>query len=188
MFNSKARIYTFMGKTVNPLDLMPEDICIEDIAHSLALCNRFAGHTKFPISVAQHSVYVSRLVAGVGKSRRDVLQALLHDASESYLGDMTKWLKSTDAMRGYREAEADAQSTIYITFNCLQIEPDALEWADRVMVRFEGLKGCGVHFTIDHPRYPPLTEEEIALVGPWEPWEWERAEGEFLSRFRELQS
>src|SRR5580765_2644929 len=85
----KPLILTFSGKHVNPLNLRPEDIDIVDIAHALACCNRFAGHCRRPINVAQHSVYVSRLCDDTGFER----QALLHDASEAYLGDITKWLK-----------------------------------------------------------------------------------------------
>src|SRR4051812_2148358 len=99
-------ILTYTGKHVNPFDLKPDDICIEDIAHALALCNRFAGHTKRPMSVAQHSVYVSRLCPNYR------LAGLLHDASEAYLGDVTKWVKSTHEFEAYREAEDRIQYQI----------------------------------------------------------------------------
>lgn len=172
-------IYTSTGKQVNPLDLKPEDICIEDIAHALACCNRFAGHTRKPVSVAQHSVYVSRLCPGHD------LQALLHDASEAYLGDVTKWLKQTPAMKGYREAEERAQRTIYEKFGCCWTEAPAIEEADRIMVRVEGGRTIP-GFLIDHPRYPPLTRAELDRVGKWTPWNWKTAEEVFLAHFRML--
>lgn len=49
-------ICTYTGRKFYPLDPRPEDVCIEDIAHALALVNRFGGHTRVPYSVAQHSV------------------------------------------------------------------------------------------------------------------------------------
>src|SRR5262245_23008551 len=94
-------IYTRSGDRLNPLDPDPKLVDVNDLAHSLALCNRFAGHTAEPISVAQHSVYVARLVqswriaagaalgspvAQVQAQPWAVLQALLHDAAEAYLG------------------------------------------------------------------------------------------------------
>lgn len=188
----KCVIHTFSGKDINPLDLQMDDICIEDIAHALALCNRFAGHTKQPISVAQHSVYVSKL-CDINYKDNVCLQGLLHDASEAYLGDITKWLKQTDEMKAFREAENRVQKTIFQKFNIdflfhndeirLYLEVEA---ADRLMVQFEGRMGFGESWQINHPRYPPLTTEEIERVGFWFPWSWEVAEKEFLKRFKEL--
>jgi hypothetical protein len=170
-------IRTFTGKLVNPLDLRHEDIDIVDIAHALSLCNRFAGHTKFPISVAQHSVFVAKLCPW------EPLTALLHDASEAYLGDVTKWLKHSDAMAGYREAEERAQRVIYEVFDCALDSPPEIEVADRLMVQFEGRAGFGDDFLIDHPNYPPLTQAQIELIKPWTPLFWWEAEKAFLSAF-----
>ena len=49
-------IRLYSGKPYFPFDPHVEDIDIVDIAHALSLTNRFGGHTKFPVSVAQHSV------------------------------------------------------------------------------------------------------------------------------------
>lgn len=180
----KCIIRTFTGKEVNPLDLRPDDICLEDIAHALSLCNRFAGHTKKPISVAQHSVYVSRLLEDDGIMPS--LQGLLHDASEAYLGDMTKWLKQTPEMEAFREAEFRTQNRIYEKFSCPSEPCKRLDWADRVMVRFEGRKGFGPDFAIDNPNYPELTLGEFLDVGAWAPWSWKTSEEAFLTRYRLL--
>ena len=173
-------IRTFTGREVDPLNLRQEDINIEDIAHALALCNRFAGHTAHPISVAQHSVYVSRL------AEEEPFQGLLHDASEAYLGDVTKWLKRMPAMAGYREAEERAQNTIYQAFGCSIHTHPSVENADRIMVRYEGRLGLGPAFAIRQPGYPPLTDEEIAAIGAWGFISWKKAEQMFLDRFQEL--
>jgi len=76
-------IRTFTGKYFGLKILDPETICIEDIAHALSHVNRFAGHLPKPYSVAQHSYYAS-----LKASKENKLAALLHDASEAYLGDM----------------------------------------------------------------------------------------------------
>lgn len=177
-------INIFSGRKINPLNFTAEEITIQDIAHALALCNRFAGHTSKPISVAQHSVYVSRLTDEYGP---DVaLQGLLHDASEAILGDVTKWLKYSPQMKGFRDAEDQAQKVIFEKFDCpLEIHPE-VEKADRIMVRFEGVMGFGDKFKIDHSNYPPLTEKEIKSVGFWDFWDWQDSEWLFLKRFIQL--
>lgn len=62
---------------------------IETIAHALSNINRWTGHTSRPFSVAQHSLLVSHLVPP-----EFALGALLHDATEAYLGDIAAPLKS----------------------------------------------------------------------------------------------
>lgn len=171
-----CEIRTFTGKVVNPLHLRSEDICIEDIAHALALCNRFAGHTIAPISVAQHSVYVAKLSGS--------LQGLLHDASEAYLGDVTKWLKHTPQMKAFREAEEYTQALIYQKFHCSHYLTWAVEAADRLMVHFEGKQGFGSEFEIKHPDYPPLTDEDLHRIQPWEFVSWQIAQQMFLQAFK----
>jgi hypothetical protein len=49
------------GRQFWPLDPLPEDVHIEDVAYGLSRISRFGGHTiGEPYSVAQHSVLVSR--------------------------------------------------------------------------------------------------------------------------------
>ncbi len=83
-------IATYTGKQFYPLDPRPEDVCLEDIAHSLSNLCRFTGHTDTDrfYSVAQHSVICSTIVAPEA-----ALLALLHDAAEAYLGDISRPLK-----------------------------------------------------------------------------------------------
>ena len=82
-------ITTFSGTIFNLIDPRPEMIVLDDIAHHLSMVCRWAGATKEFFSVAQHSVLVSKIVP-------DHLQrwALLHDAAEAYIGDITRPLKA----------------------------------------------------------------------------------------------
>ena len=67
-------IQTFSGGRFWPLDPRPEDVYIGDIAHALSMKCRYAGHTTFFYSVAEHSVHVCRHAPAEHK-----LWALLHD-------------------------------------------------------------------------------------------------------------
>lgn len=67
---------------------------IEEIAHALAQINRFTGHCTRPYSVAEHSLLVAQIAANEGASPAAQLAALLHDAHEAYVGDVSspaKW-------------------------------------------------------------------------------------------------
>lgn len=79
---------------VNPLALASEDIYIEDIQHALSNICRFNGHCREFYSVAQHSVHVSEWLARNGGSLEEQFLGLLHDASEAYLGDMVRPIKT----------------------------------------------------------------------------------------------
>jgi len=86
MNNSINHIVTYTGKIFDLLNPKPEMVCIEDIAHSLAYQCRYTGHTRLFYSVAQHCV----LMAENEDLPGDPLAKLLHDAAETYIGDIAK--------------------------------------------------------------------------------------------------
>ena len=79
----REKIRTFSGIHMSPADPRPEEICIEDIAHALSLMTRANGHFPVFYSVAQHSLDCAAMAQAEGRSSREVLACLLHDASES---------------------------------------------------------------------------------------------------------
>jgi hypothetical protein len=193
-------ITTYTGRQINPLEVSETDVILADVAHALALANRFAGHTREPIPVAQHSVYAARLVEDLGlrDGGRSALQALLHDGPEAYLGDVTKWLKQSPAMAAYREAEARAQRAVYRRYGCDEEDGPHLRAVDRLLVRYEGEHGFGPSWRVPgsdtHPDlaadYPPVSPQERAWVervmGKWRCWDWREAESRFLEEFHRL--
>ena len=91
-------ILTQTGKRFDLFEPDADMIDPRDIAHSLAHLCRFNGHTREFYSVAQHSCLVADLVPTEHK-----LAALLHDATEAYIGDMVRPLKQW--MHAYQDVE-----------------------------------------------------------------------------------
>jgi len=81
-------IRTWSGVLIDVFDPNPNDIVIEDIAHGLAMRCRFGGHTQSFHTVAEHCIHICDMVPD-----RLKMQALLHDASEAYIGDMPTPIK-----------------------------------------------------------------------------------------------
>lgn len=102
---SNSWINTYTGKVFYPLDPRPEDLCLEDIAHSLSMQCRWNGHTLRYYSVARHSVLVASLVPDRAKP-----YALLHDATEAYLTDIPRPLKPH--LTNYAEFEQALEAVI----------------------------------------------------------------------------
>lgn len=84
----KSWIQTYTGKQFFYRNIQPDGIDIIDIARSLSMVPRFLGHLNKNYSVAQHSLYVSRMV-----SAEATFWGLLHDATEAYLSDLPAPLK-----------------------------------------------------------------------------------------------
>ena len=100
---------TYTGKKFSPLVPVVADIDIRDIAHSLSLICRYGGHIDRFYSVAEHCVLMSRVV-----EPHAALYALLHDATEAYVGDMVRPLKRS--MAQYRMVEEGVWKAIVRRF------------------------------------------------------------------------
>lgn len=169
-------IQTASGRKVDPLDLCVEDICIEDIAHSLAHLCRFTGHVKEFYSVAQHSVYVSHRCAP-----QDALFGLLHDASEAYLTDIPRPLKYRPEFAFYREAEDRAMFVIASAFNLTtHITPPSVTEADNRILASEARDLMSPL----HPEWRVMAEPYERRIYGWGP---DLAKQIFLDRFYTLQ-
>jgi len=109
----KDWIQTYTGKKFCFENPTLQDISIVDIAHSLSNICRFNGHCKQFYSVAEHSVYLSRQF----EDPQLVMEALLDDAAEAYIGDMSRPLKNINEMSAYREIEKGIDYKIRVKFN-----------------------------------------------------------------------
>lgn len=121
---------TYTGRQFWPMDPHPEEVYIEDIAHSLAMQCRFAGHCLRFYSVAEHSVLMSRYV-----SPANALWALLHDAGEAYLVDVPRPLKPF--LAGYKDAERAVMGAITQRFQLPPEMPIEVHEADNRIIADE---------------------------------------------------
>ena len=118
---------THSGRMVNLADVKPQDLDLGDIAHHLARVCRFGGATRRVYSVAQHCVYVARNI--VTDDARVIRAALLHDAAEAYIGDMTSGLKRL--CPDYKRVEAQVESCIIARFGlAIGLDYPAIKEAD----------------------------------------------------------
>lgn len=128
-------VQTVSGVAFDLLTPRAEDVRIADIAISLARLNRYAGHTVEGYalrgySVAQHSVLVSNIVEQWGAPLEIVREALLHDASEAYYGDITSPVQR--AMRAQFQATlAELAEEVLFAFG--EDAPIVRKVADRIL-------------------------------------------------------
>jgi len=121
---------TITGRKFWPLDPSVNDIDINDIAWALSRICRYGGHTCIHYSVATHCIAVSYLVP-----EEYALWALLHDASEAYVGDMVRPLKHM--MPEYMAVEEKVVSTIAEAFGLESPMPECVHTADRMITEAE---------------------------------------------------
>ncbi len=179
---TNACIETYSEKWFDILDPKPEQIDIESIAHALSMICRFTGHVKHFYSVAQHSLTGSFLVP-----KENALEFLLHDASEAFIGDMSRPLKHcTNAGEAYREVEARVSAVIRQKFGLPSVQSEVIHKIDNQMLyaEKEQLMG-GLHWTEDSVRACECEDKQPAnvIIHEMTPREVEQ---KFLERFNNL--
>jgi len=167
-------IQTYTGKQFFPLNPQLEDICIEDIAHSLSMLCRFTGHSQEFYSVGQHSIYVSKMC-----SKENELAGLLHDAEEAYTNDLARPIKRLKEFGFFRNAGENIQSVIRYKFSLPKEEPEEIKFVDLKMLATEA-----------RDLMSPLHADWKQPIEPYnfriEPVQPKEAEKMFLERFYEL--
>lgn len=177
-FAELARTGDFMqtatGRKFWPLDPRADEVFIDDIAHSLSLQCRYAGHCLRFYSVAEHSVLMARKLRWEGV---DVaLWALLHDAAEAYTVDVPRPLKRH--LVGYKEAEAKVMAAIAERFGLADEMPAVVHDADNRIIGDELANLVPMDW---HARY---AGEELGVELKY--WSPEKAREEFMATFDAL--
>jgi len=129
---------TFSGLYIDVFNPNVDMVSMIDIAHGLSNVCRFAGQCSRFYSVAQHSVLVA---ADVITGERKIKQmAILHDASEAYIGDMPKPIKKH--FPNYQAVEENLMYVIFEKFGLsyaeyLNVYKPMIKEADKKALEFE---------------------------------------------------
>ena len=191
---------TFKGHLLNPARLKPEEVDIEDIAHSLATTCRFNGMCQGFYSNAQHSVNVADRSLAIfdatmkyedeNLKQRDrsvlAMAALMHDGHEPYSQDTIRPRKQflakrfPEAAKLLHEVDCACQRAVNRAFSCQHGEGFAqiIKQADNEVTRLESLKimaDMGEDWNWGDIQPAPMK---------WRaPMDWEDAESLFIKRF-----
>ncbi len=170
------------GRRFRPFAPRVEDIHIEDIALSLSNLCRFSGHCHKFYSVAEHSVHCSEVVP-----EEFAFAALMHDATEAYVGDVITPIKKY--LRDFESLEEEVWRTICDKFE-LEFElPSSVRWADLAVLKAEARDLLA---PFGEPKFEQINVEPPEGLHIWnselgiEPWTPEVARYRFLRRFYEL--
>ncbi len=163
---------TYGGRQFWPLDPRPEEIHISDIAAALSKLCRYGGHCLRFYSVAEHCVHVA---AAARPSL--ALTALLHDASEAYLSDVIRPIKSR--LTNYMEIEAELERAIARRFGTICPMPAEVKHLDNGILWAEMQQNMA---TPPQPWAKWLTDEPLDVNLQF--WTPERAGAEFMAAFR----
>ena len=196
----RGQYWTRSGLDVDPLALSIDEVLLEDIAHHLAIINRYNGASSKPYSVAQHSVKCAQLAEAAKLGPLVAMGALLHDAQEAYLGDVVKPIKSRvftvpgdhtyhgeGATFEWSEIEGRTLGVVCLGLGILPKDtvclPEVHE-IDRVILSYE-MKALGFpEDAIPTPPFPLWWSDEIEVR--IRPWRWETARDAFMQRWTRL--
>ncbi len=176
----KDHILTYTKKWFAPLDPEKDAVCIEDIAHALSLMVRANGHFPEFYSVAQHSLLCAQNCEANNGTKREQLACLLHDASEAYLSDITRPVKSN--LSEYKNMESRLQDAVYERFL-----GNRLSDAEKSMVKRMD-DGCLYYEFLHYMDYALESgEPDMKFCGEFCKEDPGDVEKQFLDKFRELQ-
>jgi len=176
LLQSAPWLQTIGGRVFDYENLDANEFDADEAAVVLSRTPRFFGHTRWPYTVAQHSVLVARLSGS--------LPSLLHDVAEVWIGDMIAPLKH------YLKSYGDNS---YAT-----LENRILAWVARVH-NFPSIDFHSetIHFLDMQALATEARDVMLAAPKPWidlptpwlqriEPWEPSYARDEWLRLYEEL--
>jgi hypothetical protein len=169
------RIMLQSGAWFDFLDPESSDFCIDDIAAGLSNTCRYAGQCTAFYSVAEHSLLVSEV------ARDHAYAALMHDAAEAFIGDITRPLKQL--LPDFKRIEVSVEQAIFKRFGVPRPMPKEVKAADLRVLAAEQAQIMPRETSLwafsDGIEPAPIT---IRCLTPAE------ARAAFLVRYRELSS
>lgn len=164
------------GVVIDVMRMGPEHVSVLDIARTLSRINRYSGRTPSPYSVAQHAVLVSYLAPA-----KHAYDALHHDDTEAYIGDVINPIKSDRV----REIETEIRNRLVAPLRLAAEEHAEVKKADLNALVMEQvlLQGLEKHL----PSWPcgkvTCIRDAQAMLRPMH---YLRAEELYLARHKEL--
>lgn len=168
-------ILLYSGSYFDFLDPASSEITIEDIAQGLSQICRFAAQCQRFYSVAEHCLHVSWLVPP-----EHAYAALMHDAAEAVVGDVSKPLK--DLIPEYRVIEKHVEAAIFARFGVPTPLPPCIKEADIVMLATEQREVMRNNDGWDYTRGRTPLDMRLPC------WSPEEAKAHFLERYATLRS
>lgn len=153
------------GKKFDFTDLKSEDFRIEDIAHALSNICRFGGHSPQFYSVAQHCTIACRLSYQLDYDEDIQRTALMHDASEAYLGDVVRHIKQRIPF--YGNMENSMMRAIAKRFNFMWPLPGMIKTIDADLLETEMVTMWGDKDMSWRPNYGIPMKVDISPVPPY---------------------
>lgn len=130
-----------LGKEIDLFNLKPEDIVMEDIITALPHICRYGGRCPVHYSVAQHCVELAQYFLKQG--RKDLAKiAILHDACETYLGDVIYPLKIH--IPEFMELEMSICKLVYSKYEVDETLDAEFFWYDR-NISVNEMKALGMY-------------------------------------------
>lgn len=177
-------IQTYSGRTFDLTAPTVAMVNLPDIAHALGHLCRFTGHTVMPYSVARHSLLVAALVPAELR-----LQALLHDAHEAYVGDISTPLKWE--VPEFRAVNDRVWRVVAAAFGIPEELDPAVKLADRIMLMTERrdlLAPCDTRWAPEFEVIEPMPAEigldACKTFGHVDAWQFQRAVASELHKRR----
>ncbi|AUW47196.1 hypothetical protein [Rhizobium leguminosarum] len=161
------------GSWFDLLDPWASEFTIADIAQGLSNICRYAGQCRDFYSVAEHSLHVSET------AEQFKLEALLHDAAEAFIGDITRPLKQL--LPEYKTIEANVEAAIFHRFGMDEKAKPYIKSADlRVLAAEQAqLMPAGTDFWAAQSNIHPAPVK-VEFLAP------AVARHRFLTRFQQL--
>lgn len=180
--DTQGYVVTLTGVLFNPLEPDPALVRTVDVFHNLANTIRWGGSLTHPITVAQHSVNVSEILAHIGTPAGVQMQGLLHDTAEAYLPDVVAGLKGD--LIGFREIEARVERACFVAFDIphpgeLMEDGGIIKLADTECYRWEFRDYAG-------EMAKGLCQPPALKWPPMECWSHAEAENRLWDRYLEL--
>jgi hypothetical protein len=156
---------------------------LDVIAHSLATKGRYNGATPFPYTVALHSVLVADLMA-VDVPLLLQMEALLHDASECFVGDLIHPIKRI--VPAFKDIENKVEAQIRAFYGLPAIEHELVKEADTKALWLEQKILQGKEYSAEAINILQPEEVELAAALLCEERDWRTARDVFTEHYNFL--